>query len=217
MTGEQREDQAARRFLEALLAMDRIGARAILEAAQGDGLPFSAIERLIVPVLTRIGADWEQGSVSLSQVYMSGRICEDLVEDILPGEDPRRFPRPRTAIAVLEDHHLLGKRIVSASLRAAGFLPTDYGHGVRAEELVRRVQEDGIEVLLISTLMLRSALRVKDVTAALRAAGRPVHVAVGGAPFLLDGELWKEVGADEMGRTASDALAIVRRLAGARP
>ena len=214
MTGNTTETGTPmRRFLDALIAMDAAGARAILDAQPRDGLPFSALEHLIVPALEAIGSGWEDGTIALSQVYMCGRICVELVDAILPAGDPRRLGRPRTAIAVLEDHHVLGKRVVSAALRSAGFQPIDYGHGVPAEDLVRRVLQDGVEVLLISTLMLRAALRVKDVTAALRGAGRRVHVAVGGAPFLLDGELWKEVGADEMGRNASDALAILRRFA----
>ena len=206
-----------RRFLDALLAMDAVEARGIIDAQSRKGLPFSVIEGLIVPALEAIGAGWEDGTIALSQVYMCGRICEDLVDALLPAGDPLRLGQPRTAIVVLEDHHILGKRVVHAALRAGGYDPIDYGHGVRAEDLVRMVLQDGVEVLLISTLMLRSALRVKDVTAALRGAGRRVHVAVGGAPFLLDGELWKDVGADGMGRTASDALAILRRFAEARP
>jgi methanogenic corrinoid protein MtbC1 len=35
---------------------------------------------------------------------------------------------------------------------------------------------------------------------------------VGGAPFLLDDELWKEVGADAMGRSASEAIEIVEAM-----
>jgi methanogenic corrinoid protein MtbC1 len=37
-----------------------------------------------------------------------------------------------------------------------------------------------------------------------------VRIAVGGAPFLLDPELWCEVGADAGGRSAADAVTILR-------
>ena len=43
------------------------------------------MEKLVVPALERIGAGWEQGRVALSQVYMSGRICEELVDTLLIG------------------------------------------------------------------------------------------------------------------------------------
>ena len=59
--------------------------------------------------------------------------------------------------------------------------------------------------------LLPAALKVKAVRAALDARGSRVRIAVGGAPFLFDPELWREVGADAMGRSAADAVAIVRR------
>ena len=42
-------------------------------------------------------------------------------------------------------------------------------------------------------------------------------VVVGGAPFLFDDQLWQEVGADAMGKSAADAVAIVTRLMGEMP
>jgi trimethylamine corrinoid protein len=59
--------------------------------------------------------------------------------------------------------------------------------------------------------MLPSALRIKEVTARLRAAGRETKVVVGGAPFRFDSGLVGEVGADAMGESAADAVALVRR------
>ena len=41
------------------------------------------IDDLVVPALEKIGLSWEQGRVSLSQVYMAGRICEKAVEKSL--------------------------------------------------------------------------------------------------------------------------------------
>ncbi len=60
--------------------------------------------------------------------------------------------------------------------------------------------------------MLPSALHIKKVRAALDRAGCRPFILVGGAPFLFDAELWREVGADAMGANASEAVAIVERL-----
>jgi methanogenic corrinoid protein MtbC1 len=76
---------------------------------------------------------------------------------------------------------------------------------------VARVVQDRVEILLVSVLMLPSALRVKELRARLTQAGRNIKIAVGGAPFRYDDQLWREVGADAMGRTASDAVKIVRQ------
>lgn len=171
-----------------------------------------AVETLMVPALIQLGHAWDSGQIALSQIYMSSRICEDIVERILPATAAERKTMPRLAIVVLCDFHTLGKRIVLSVLRASGFEVLDYGR-MEVDPLVERVLADNVKILLISVLMLPSALKVKAVCAALAERGRQVRVAVGGAPFLFDPELWAEVGADAMGRTASDAVVIVQRWA----
>jgi methanogenic corrinoid protein MtbC1 len=149
-------------------------------------------------------------------VYVAGRICEDLCAELLPGAGPPRVAAGSIAIAVLEDHHLLGKRLVTSVLRAAGWPVQDLGHGMTAEALAARVAGDGVRLLLVSTLMLRAALQVGPLVRALRAAGAPVRVVVGGAPFRLEPGLWRELGADAMGANASEALGLVERWAAER-
>jgi methanogenic corrinoid protein MtbC1 len=195
-------------FREALENLDRISAEAYFSQALKTLTPIHAIEQVVVPALEQIGAAWQEGSVALSQVYMSGRVCEELVEKVLPPSDPDRKHQPRSAIVVLNDYHMLGKRIVYSLMRASGFELFDYGR-MDIDELVERAIADKIRVLLISVLILPSALKVKDVCAKLKAAGAPIKVAVGGAPFLFDDQLWQEVGADAVGHNASDAITIV--------
>lgn len=206
----------ASEFEQALLSLDRLAARNILLESEDSESSLQLVEKLVVPALERIGAGWEQGQVALSQVYMSGRICEELVDTLLPSDGLGRKNRPKMAIAVLQDYHLLGKRIVYSVLRASGFELLDYGR-VDVDDLVRRVRQDGVEVLLISVLMLPSALRVKEVRARLQAIGSDVKIVVGGAPFRLDDQLWKEVGADAMGREASEAVDIIAKMMGDVP
>jgi methanogenic corrinoid protein MtbC1 len=200
-------------FREALLSSDTDAAASILAEYLVNKRAFDFIEEVVVKTLDQIGDGWEKGEYALSQVYMSGRICEDLLEKVLPDESGLRKARPKIAIALLNDYHTLGKRIVYAVLRAGGFQLIDYGR-VEAEELVRRVKEDQIETLLISVLMLSSALQVKEVVKSLSFNQNKVKIVVGGAPFRLDRGLWQEVGADAVGFTATDALHLVSQLEG---
>ena len=200
-------------FAQALLSVDRLAAQHMLIDPGSSLSPVQLAETMIVPALEWIGAEWERGRVALAQVYMSGRICEHLVDTILPPGSPNRKGQPRMAVAVLQDYHLLGKRIVCSVLRAGGFDLLDYGQ-VEADELVSLAMADDIEVLLISTLMLPSALRIRDVRAKLKESGSDIKIVVGGAPFRFDDQLWREVGADAMGRSASEAMGIITRIAG---
>ncbi len=193
-------------FREALLTTNRVAAARLLAARAPGQDPFDAVENLVIPALERIGADWERGDAALAQVYMAGLICEELVDELLPPTSHLRQDTPRLAIAVVDDFHMLGKRLVYSVLRAAGYSVLDYGR-VEPAELPGMVRRDGVEILLLSALMLPAVLKIKDVVAALPPE---VRVAVGGAPFRFDDRLYLEVGAHAVGRTASDALSIVR-------
>lgn len=202
--------RSANDLYSALAALDRPRIEALFgDAVRRDG-PMQAIEELMVPALTRLGHEWDSGKTALSQIYMSSRICEDIVGRLLPTASPERKSHPRLAIAVLSDYHTLGKRIVLSVMRASGFEVIDYGH-MEVEPLVERVLADKVEVLLLSVLMLPAALKVKAVRSALDTRGAKIKIAVGGAPFLFDPELWREVGADAVGHSAADAVAIVQR------
>ena len=206
-------DDLIKPFRASLESLDRIGSDAIFQQALTRLSPIEAVEQIVVPALEQIGTAWLEGSVALSQVYMSGRFCEELVERALPPSDPDRKHQPRSAIVVLSDYHMLGKRVVYSVMRASGFELFDYGR-MDVDELVKRATADKISVLLISVLMLPSALKVREVCERLKTAGIKVKLAVGGAPFLFDDQLWQEVGADAMGRSAADAVSLVQRWMG---
>ena len=202
-----------RNFREALESLDRIKAEALFQQALRGRSPIEVVEQLVVPAMEQIGQHWNEGSIALSQIYMSGRFCEELVERVLPPSDPDRKHQPRQAIVVLNDYHMLGKRIVYSVMRASGFELFDYGR-MAVDELVERVIADKLRILLVSVLMLPSALKVRELRTALDARDAQVKIMVGGAPFQFDSQLWQEVGADAMGLSAADAVTIVQRWAG---
>lgn len=199
----------AEQFKTALLALDQLGAEKLLLDAGLADRPAEVIERVMVPVLVSIGAGWEAGTVALSQVYMSSRICQNIVASTPGANECRRHNQPRIAVAVLDDVHTLGKSIVLSELRASGYSVEDFGACRSVAELVAMAQSHDTEVLMVSVLMLRAALRVADLRVGLDAAGLETSLVVGGAPFRFDRNLWREVGADHVGRSAADALPIL--------
>lgn len=194
-----------------LLAMDRIEVERIFKQALTVMPPIKAAGEVISLALENIGAGWENGHVSLSQVYLSGKICEEVVNRILPADAAERKRQPKMAIAVLEDMHVLGKRIVYSALRASGFELIDFGSGIKVDELYKLIIENNIEIILISVLMLPSALKIKELSERLK--NNRIKIVVGGAPFRFDKQLYKEVGAVAVGYSASDAIKIIEELA----
>ncbi len=175
--------------------------------------PLELAEKIMAPAMEEIGNGWETGRFALAQVYMAGRIAEEVMDKLLPPGGPPRKDQPRMAIATLEDYHLLGRRMVWSVIRSGGYLLEDYQR-VSVDEVVEFVERDRIEVLLLSTLMLPAALRVSAVREKLNRRGLNIKLVVGGAPFRYDRDLWRSVGADATGYDASAALAIVKQWAG---
>ncbi|MBF0451210.1 MAG: cobalamin-dependent protein [Candidatus Magnetomorum sp.] len=200
-------------FEEALLSLDHQKLKALIEQSSQTETNIHVVENLIVPALERIGNGWEQGDIALSQVYMSSRICEELVDDMLPVQSPERKNQPKMAITSLEDYHLMGKRIVYSVLRSSGFELQDYGR-TTVDTLVNKAIDDKLQILLISTLMLHSALRVKEVNHQFLQKQVNIKIVVGGAPFLFDHNLWREVGADALGKSASASVGLISTIMG---
>ena len=198
----------------ALLALNKDEAMHVFMDAASVGTPIEIAGELVAETLKRIGDKWGKGKLSLSQVYMSGVICEQLLDQILPPTNPTRKNQPRMAIAVFEDYHVLGKRIVYSALRASGFELMDLGAGLDTQKLLDIIKKEKIKILLLSVLMLPSALHIKDLKINLKGIG--VKIVVGGAPFRMDEQLWMEVGADSFGRDSSEAIQIVTKNDGGR-
>lgn len=96
-------------FKFALILMDRLACEKIVDEYIKFYSSLDIAENLITPVMEELGSDWEKGNVSLSQIYMTSRICEYLIDRILPPENPARKTDLRIAITILEDYHILGK------------------------------------------------------------------------------------------------------------
>ena len=175
--------------------------------------PLDRIDRLVAPVLDTIGMKWERGEVSLSQVYLGTKLADELVEEIIGVSDVVRRKEPVLAISVLEDHHLLGLKVVKMTMQSAGYDVIDYGR-TTVEELVSAVERDRVRYLLISTLMLRSALLIKNVRELLDVNGLDVVIIAGGAPFRFDAQLCRKVGADLTTASPIEALDYIRNRKG---
>lgn len=199
------------RFTQVLLTSDRIAAHALATELIATVSMEQFLDEYLVRALTQIGDQWEKGEASLSQVYMSGKICEEIIDRLLIEESSVTLNPIRIGIVVLDDFHLLGKRIVYSVLRSAGYSLLDYGR-MTVDELVPRIIEDQLDILLISTLMLRAALQVETLKSQLVQRNIPTQIIVGGAPFRFDDQLWQQIGADAFGYNATDALAIIHAI-----
>ncbi|KKM04327.1 hypothetical protein LCGC14_1765320 [marine sediment metagenome] len=94
------------------------------------------INEFIIPALEHIGVLWESGDVALSQVYMSGKLCEEIINEIFPKVEAVEIKGLKIGIAVLEDYHTLGMHIINSFLRTSGIKPIVYEIGIKVNSLI---------------------------------------------------------------------------------
>ncbi|MBI2304808.1 MAG: cobalamin B12-binding domain-containing protein [Chloroflexi bacterium] len=202
-------------FLAALRSADLVRANRLVLQALSQGMSKEQVmDQVVVSSLEALGRGWEDGSISLTQVYMGGRIAEKVVGDLLPKGTSSEPPWGKVVIGTLGDHHGLGQRIVAAYLALSGAQVVSLGLGVDPETFVQRAREEKADLVAISVLMYPSALRVRRVRELSDQERCPIPLLVGGAPFNQDRALWKTVGASAMGSNPAEGIATARWLIG---
>ena len=206
------------RLLDAMIKADRVAAVDLTGQALAEGIaPDRLIADILDPALVRLGGLWEQESVSLTQTFVAAKIAEDVLQRCVPeaGTSPLLPCKGRVVIGNIEDDfHSLGRRIVVAFLRPAGWEIHDLGNDVTAEQFVDKAIEVEAAVVGASAMMQTTALNIRKLRALIDARGLTgrLKLAVGGAVFNWRPDLVAEVGGDGTAQNAAGVDALLRRL-----
>ncbi len=185
-------------------------------AAARDGYP-RIIHDYLEPVLQRTGRMWMEGTISLAQSYIAGKVAERVLEEALEAGRPGLGGQPR-GIAVLgnieDDFHALGRRMVASFLRLDGWEILDLGNDVAPGRFVEAALDHDARIIGVSAMMLSTALNIRGIRDELdrRNLSGILPMAVGGAVFNLRPGLVEEVGGDGTAASAMDAPALFRSL-----
>lgn len=175
------------------------------------------IETLLEPGLQRVGSMWSEGSISLAQGYVAGKITEVILdESIACATHVAHKPLKGKVIIgnIEDDFHDLGRRMLGAFLRLAGWQVDDLGNDVLASDFVDAAVCAGARVIGVSAMMLTTAMNIRSVRDELdsRGLGASIQLAVGGAVFRMRPALVAELGADGTADSAMSAPALFDRL-----
>lgn len=206
-------EQVISDLTEALINLDVDLVKSIFKSTLNQNtLELSGNEQILIESQKRIGDLWETGDIALSQVYMAGILCNDILDEFLPNNYINQAKKGPIYVVVLEDYHFLGAKMLISILKLSGYTVIDYGIGVSVENLLNYVQRDQCEILMVSTLMLHSAMKIELLTKKLQKFQLKTRIIVGGAPFNIDPKLWLKVGADATASTASKSITIVEQM-----
>ncbi len=218
-------DEEIADLAQALLALDEQRAVAVARALiDGGADPQAVLQRGLADTMLEVGRRWNAGELFLPEVVAAAeifRLCNEIVEPALIVAGGRTLGHRVVMATVKGDLHDLGKNMVGAMMKTAGFEVHDLGKDVPAERIVEAVRELEPSIVGLSSLLTTTVPEQRAVLAALEEAGlrRSVKVMVGGAPVT---EEWaRQIGADGFAPNAPEAvraaLALVgdERLAGA--
>ncbi len=203
---------------EALLSIDGAGALEVTkELIEGGADPQRVLQGGLAEAMLELGRRWNAGDVFLPEVVAAAEIfqkCNEIVEPALLAAGGKILAHRVVMATVKGDLHDLGKNMVGAMMKTAGFEVHDLGKDIAAERIVEAVRELQPTIVGLSSLLTTTVPEQRVVIEALEAAGlrRGVKVMVGGAPVT---EEWAvQIGADGFAPNAPEAVKVALRLAG---
>lgn len=217
-------EQVMNQYIEAIMDTDRDKALLVVRDALSLGIsPEEVVFEIVVPAIELMmkSISENQGG-SLAQHFMAAQIASEVVDEMVPLFKKAPEIVGKVVIGTSQgDFHGLGKRIVSGCLKAMMIEVTDLGLNVAPERFVDEAVAQDAQVIAISSMMVHTASgdngcrRVRQI---LRERGleERFRIAVGGAPYRFDPELYRSVGADawaENGITAGRVItALIREV-----
>jgi len=193
----------------------------LLDAVRGGKSVAQVYETVITPALAEVGRLWHINEATVADEHYVTTATQNAMA-VLRMKLPKALPNGRRALAasIGGDLHDVGIRMVADLLESEGWQVDCLGANMPTGDLVEhgidevgRPQFDLFALSASTGLMVRATAGAID---ALRAAA-PEHklaIMVGGGPFAYIPDLWKVVGADGCATSATEAVAVAKKIAG---
>lgn len=197
-------DAIIKAYNDAVIETDKEAAFEVVNGALAQGMSAEDIVfKVVIPAVEEMMAlIVKDPDANLAQHFMTAQIAAEVTEKML-----EKFRHPPEVIGrvvigtAYGDLHSLGKRIVMGCLKALMVDVVDLGVNVPAERFVDEALAHDAQVIAISAMMVHSATGengCQKVRRILQERGleERFRIAVGGAPYRFDPELYRTVGAD---------------------
>jgi methanogenic corrinoid protein MtbC1 len=186
-------------FIAAIRSGDEPAARSVVEQLRSANVsPSSIYYDVFAPCMVTIGDLWERNELSVADEHLATAITERLIGQLSPTFTQRASQPDRGNVVlgcVAEERHVLGLRMLADLFRQQGWRVLYLGADVPNADFVRLAVRVSADIIAISASTQRHIPAVRELISGLRAALPEVGIIVGGAVFLNDPEIWREVGA----------------------
>ena len=198
---------------EAIIKGDQNTAVEVTKAALAEGTAAeSVLNDGLVAGMDVIGSRFKKNEVYIPEVLIAARAMKSAME-ILEPELAKAGVEPVGKFVVgtaQGDLHDIGKNLVAMMLKGAGFEVIDLGVDVSAEKFVEQAREAGAQLIGISALLTTTMPGMEKTIQALKEAGVPAKVMIGGAPVTQD--YADKIGADGYAADAASAVDLAKSL-----
>ncbi len=205
------------RLKQAVVQGDDIEAAAAARQALADGAAaLQVVNGAVVPGIQEAGRLWKANEYFLPDVVLAAEAFNAAMAVLEPHVAAAGVQSAGKVLigTVAGDMHNLGKAIVAAMLRGAGFEVVDLGVDVCTEAFVDKARQWQPDILGLGCYMTTTMLIIKDIIQQCQENGLrgKMKVMVGGVPT--SQEFANEVGADAWGKDALDSVTKALRLVG---
>jgi len=162
-------------------------------------------DRLVLG-MTIVGDRFKRNEIFVPEMLVAARAMKEAVKVLEPLLAAAGVKPEYTAVigTVEGDLHDIGKNLVAMMWRGANIEVADLGVNVPVTRFVEEVRQRQPSILGLSALLTTTMPAMRDTVKAVRAAGLPVKIVVGGAPVTREFAL--EIGADGYSPDAASAV-----------
>jgi 5-methyltetrahydrofolate--homocysteine methyltransferase len=188
----------------------------LTEGCLADGEdPGEIIERRLVPGMAVVGERFKHDEIFVPEMLIAANAMKAALGVLEPLLATAGVKAAHTAVigTVQGDLHDIGKNLVGMMWKGANIEVIDLGVNVTPAAFVAAIREHHPEIVGMSALLTTTMPGMRSAVEAVRAAGVPVKVIIGGAP--VTAEFAAEVGADGFAEDAASAVDIALELIGA--
>ncbi len=196
----------------AVEAGHRAAAAELTQAAVDEAIDPRTILGAMTAAMDVVGRRFQDGELFVPEMLIAARAMKAgtaILEPILAAAGVR--PEFRAVVGTVEgDLHDIGKNLVGMMWKGGGLEVVDLGVNVPAARFVDAAREHGAHLIGLSALLTTTMPNMRVVIDAVRAAGIPAKVLIGGAP--VTPEYAAQIGADGYAPDAGAAVDVARGL-----
>jgi methanogenic corrinoid protein MtbC1 len=215
LTGDHALTVLAQRYLDALLQGERHVANDMILDAVEQGTPVRDIYLYVFqPAQREVGRLWQTNQISVAQEHYCTAATQLIMSQLYPRIFvTQKIGRTLVATCVGGELHEIGIRMVADFFEMEGWDTYYVGANTPTPGILRTLEERKADVLAISATMTFHIRAVAQLIVEVRACESctGVHILVGGYPFNVSPNLWRQVEADGYAGDAQQAVQVANQ------